>query len=45
MSLEWKKVTWYSQIVAIVLFLAVFGLGFYVGKSYEHTNVEWSELE
>lgn len=30
--MEWKRVTKFSQAVAIVLFVAVFALGFYLGK-------------
>lgn len=32
MSIEWNKVTRLSQITAIVLFVAVFGLGFWLGS-------------
>ena len=32
MSIKWKKVTWYSQIVAIVLFVGVFCLGIFLGR-------------
>jgi membrane-bound inhibitor of C-type lysozyme len=32
MSISFTKVTWYSQIAAIVLFVAVFCLGFTLGK-------------
>ncbi len=35
MHIEWKKVTWYSQAIAIVLFVGVFALGFYLGLSWE----------
>ena len=35
MSIEWKRVTWYSQIVAIILFVLVFIFGFYIGRRYE----------
>ena len=35
MAIEFKRVTWYSQIAAIVLFVAVFFVGFYVGRRYE----------
>jgi membrane-bound inhibitor of C-type lysozyme len=29
---EWNKVTWYSKIAAVVLFVATFYLGFYIGS-------------
>ena len=34
MKIEWYKVTWYSQVIAIILFVAVFTLGFYLGTKY-----------
>jgi membrane-bound inhibitor of C-type lysozyme len=34
--ITWNEVTRFSQIAAIVLFVAVFGLGFLLGKSYEN---------
>jgi membrane-bound inhibitor of C-type lysozyme len=39
MKIEWNKVTSLSQIVAIVLFLAVFGAGFLIGRKYENKAV------
>ncbi len=38
MKIEWKKVTWYSQIIAIVIFVAVFFVGFFFGKKYESSR-------
>ena len=35
-NISWASVTRYSQLVAIVLFLAVFVLGFELGKTYEY---------
>ncbi|MEK9177219.1 MAG: hypothetical protein AAB923_02890 [Patescibacteria group bacterium] len=35
MDIELNKVTWYSKLAAVVLFVGVFGLGFYLGKEYE----------
>ena len=34
MKISYTTVTWYSQIVAIVLFVAVFFLGFHFGRDY-----------
>ena len=39
MNIEWNKVTWYSKIVAVVLFVGVFCLGLYLGTRY-HAPVE-----
>jgi hypothetical protein len=35
MSIEWKRVTWYSQVIAIILFVAVFALGVDLGEKRE----------
>lgn len=35
MAIEWRRVTWYSQLAAIILFLAVFALGFKLGERSE----------
>ncbi len=34
-KIEWNTVTWYSQAAAIVLFIVVFGLGFWLGETFE----------
>jgi hypothetical protein len=39
MSIEWDKVTRLSQVVAIVLFVGVFVLGFWLGTVYEAKRV------
>ena len=36
MKIEWNKVTSFSQIVAIILFVAVFGAGFLIGRKFEN---------
>jgi membrane-bound inhibitor of C-type lysozyme len=38
-NIEWRHVTWYSQLFAIVLFLDVFGLGFWLGLQDEGVKV------
>lgn len=35
MKIEWNKVTRFSQIIAIVLFVAVFVVGFQIGRRFE----------
>jgi membrane-bound inhibitor of C-type lysozyme len=35
MKIEWNKVTGLSQIVAIVLFVVVFFVGFQIGRTFE----------
>lgn len=32
MSIQWNKVTWYSKLFAIILFIATFYVGFYLGE-------------
>ena len=36
MKIKWNEVTWYSQIVAVALFVAVFFVGFLIGRKYEN---------
>jgi hypothetical protein len=31
MKIEWNKVTWYSKLAAVILFVAVLFLGIYLG--------------
>ena len=35
MNIKWNEVTWFSQIAAIVLAIAIFALGFYLGQQYQ----------
>lgn len=35
-SIDWNHVTKYSQFIAIVLFVGVFALGFWLGYLYEY---------
>ncbi|MEI6281058.1 MAG: hypothetical protein WCP17_03625 [bacterium] len=32
MYIEWNKVTWYSKVLAIILFVATFCIGFKLGE-------------
>lgn len=38
MSIQWNVVTWYSKLLAIVVFVAAFILGGYVGMQYQLTK-------
>ena len=38
-NIEWRHVTWYSQLFAVVLFLDVFGLGFWLGSQNEDVKI------
>ncbi|MEK7187385.1 MAG: hypothetical protein AAB691_00885 [Patescibacteria group bacterium] len=35
MTIEWNKVTWYSKLIALVLFVALPLAGFYLGMMYQ----------
>ena len=35
MKLQWNKVTWYSKLIAVLVFLGVFVWAFYLGRQYE----------
>lgn len=37
MRVEWNKVTWYSKIIALILFVALPFIGFYYGTKYGET--------
>jgi hypothetical protein len=48
MNIEWNSVTWYSQIVAIVMAVGIFALGFYLGQQYQmkaYENALKAELD
>lgn len=40
MKIHWNRATRLSQIVALVLFLAVFGLGYWLGDQHGRLAVE-----
>jgi membrane-bound inhibitor of C-type lysozyme len=42
--IEWKKVTWFSQIVAIILFVGIFYWGFYLGGRVSMSKVLGNEV-
>jgi hypothetical protein len=42
MIIEWNKVTWYSKIAAVVLFVGTFFLGFWLGRV--ETKIEYVEV-
>jgi hypothetical protein len=39
MSIAWNKVTWYSKILAVVLFVVVFYVGFNLGEKKKEINL------
>ena len=41
-KIEWNKVTWYSQLAAVVVFIAALGIAFKFGIYYEYVYVQSS---
>jgi hypothetical protein len=35
MSIVWNKVTWYSKLLAVIIYVATMGVGIYIGIQYE----------
>jgi len=35
MKIIWNKVTWYSKLAAVIVFLGVLILGIYIGRQYQ----------
>jgi hypothetical protein len=35
MTIQWNKVTWYSKLIALILFIALPFIGFYLGITYQ----------
>lgn len=40
MKIEWNTVTWYSKLVAVLVFVATFAIAFYLGVAWERIHVE-----
>ena len=34
-GIEWHKVTWYSKLLAVVVFLLTFAIAFHLGRAWE----------
>ncbi|MBU6390263.1 hypothetical protein KGQ31_01810 [Patescibacteria group bacterium] len=45
MAIEWNKVTWYSKLLAVIVFLATLCLGFYIGVQYGEYRDVLSQAE
>jgi hypothetical protein len=43
MKIEWNKVTWYSKLCAVVVFLLTLLLGSYIGAQYGELEAEQSQ--
>lgn len=47
MKIHWTKVTCYSQTLAIILFIVVLSIGFYIGREYQkiiHNNAAINQV-
>ncbi len=40
MKIEWRKVTWYSKLLAVIVFFATFIIAFDLGVLWEQTYIE-----
>ena len=40
MRIKWNEVTWYSKLLALIIFILFPILGFYVGVTYERAELE-----
>ncbi|MFA6918520.1 MAG: hypothetical protein WC244_00165 [Patescibacteria group bacterium] len=35
MSIKWNQVTWYSKLLAVIVYVATLGIGIYLGMQLE----------
>ncbi len=40
MNIEWNKVTWYSKLAAVIVFVATFFIAFNLGILWEKASIE-----
>ena len=40
LHIEWNRVTWYSKLAAVVLFVATFALAFTLGVYWEQVSIQ-----
>ncbi len=33
--IKWNKVTWYSKLLAVIIYVATLAIGIYIGMQYE----------
>ena len=45
MRIEWNKVTWYSKLAAVIIFVATFFAGFYLGSQYGRIRATETSIE
>ena len=44
MTIKYNQVTWYSQLAAIILFVGIFYLGFYLGQKFGYVQGQYSQM-
>lgn len=44
-GIRWNKITWYSKIIAVILFVVVYMVGFWLGTEYQITANEVLSLQ
>jgi heat shock protein HslJ len=45
MNIEFNKVTWYSKLLAIIIFVLTFYIGYYLGQNVENLNSSNKKIE
>jgi hypothetical protein len=45
MKVQWNKVTWYSKLIAVILFMIVFWFGLWLGMQYQHASDQLQNIE
>lgn len=45
MNIEWNKVTWYSKLLAVIVFLSAFVSAFSFGRQYERINLNQPSIK
>ncbi|GEM_PF-2954672 len=40
--IEWNKVTWYSKLAAVILFITVLFFGIWIGTQYQYAVDQFS---
>lgn len=45
MAIQWNKVTWYSKLLAVLVFIATFAIAFWLGMQYAAVHSEATTAE
>jgi hypothetical protein len=44
MKVEFNKITWYSKLIALILFITLPFIGFYLGMQYEKAIISLPQV-